>query len=185
MGIALAMSNQSMRRAVFLDRDGVINRVTLRNGKPYPPNSVAALDILPGVHEALLRLKNAGFMLIVVSNQPDVARGTTTREAVETIHERLADSLPIDRFMVCYHDTSDNCDCRKPRPGMLLASAKELLIDLTKSYMVGDRWRDIEAGNRAGCKTLFIDSGYLEESPHGYDFRVASLLEAASIILDT
>jgi D-glycero-D-manno-heptose 1,7-bisphosphate phosphatase len=172
------------RRAVFLDRDGVINRVTLRYGKPYPPSSVASLEVLPGVAEALGRLKNAGFMLIVVSNQPDVARGTAKREVVETIHARLADTLPIDRFMVCYHDTPDNCDCRKPRPGMLLSSAKELNIDLAASYLVGDRWRDIEAGKRAGCRTLFIDSGYLEEQPLDYDFRVASLAEAAAVILD-
>jgi D-glycero-D-manno-heptose 1,7-bisphosphate phosphatase len=172
------------RRAVFLDRDGVINRVALRDGKPYPPSSVAALEVLPGVAEALGRLKNAGFMLIVVSNQPDIARGTTKREVVETIHARLADTLPIDRFVVCYHDTHDDCDCRKPRPGMLLASAKELNIDLAASYMVGDRWRDIEAGKRAGCKTLFIDSGYAEQLPRDYDFRVASLAEAAALILE-
>jgi D-glycero-D-manno-heptose 1,7-bisphosphate phosphatase len=172
------------RRAVFLDRDGVINRVTLRDGKPYPPSSVASLEVLPGVAEALGRLRSAGFILIVVSNQPDVARGTIKREVVETIHARLADTLPIDRFMICYHDTPDNCDCRKPRPGMLLTSAKELNIDLAASYLVGDRWRDIEAGKRAGCRTLFIDSGYLEEQPLDYDFRVASLAEAAAVILD-
>jgi len=171
------------RRAVFLDRDGVINRVTVRDGKPYPPSSAAVLELLPGVAGALEQLKGAGFVLIVVSNQPDVARGTTTREVVETIHARLADTLPIDRFMVCYHDTFDNCECRKPRPGMLLASAKEMQIDLAASYMVGDRWRDMEAGKRAGCKTFFIDYGYDEEPPRNYDFRVASLAEATTVIL--
>lgn len=172
------------RRAVFLDRDGVINRVILRDGNPCPPNSLAALEILPGVAEALERLKSAGFILIVVSNQPDVARGTTKREVVETIHAHLANALPIDGFMVCYHDTPDDCSCRKPRPGMLFASARELDLDLAKSYMIGDRWRDIEAGRRAGCKTLFIDCGYAEEAPRDYDFRVESLTEAASVILD-
>jgi D-glycero-D-manno-heptose 1,7-bisphosphate phosphatase len=141
------------------------------------------LELLPGVADALEQLKRAGFVLIVVSNQPDVARGTTTREVVEQIHARLADTLPIDRFMVCYHDTADNCECRKPRAGMLLASAKELQLDLAASYMVGDRWRDMEAGKRVGCKTLFIDYGYDEEPPAEYDFRVASLAEAASVIL--
>ncbi len=171
------------RRAVFLDRDGVINRAPVRDGKPRPPESVAALEVLPGVAGALEQLKKAGFMLIVVTNQPDVARGATTREVVETIHARLIDTLPIDRFMVCYHDTADGCDCRKPRAGMLLACAKELQIDLSESYMVGDRWRDIEAGRRAGCRTLFVDHGYSEEPPRDYDFRVASLAEAASVIL--
>jgi D-glycero-D-manno-heptose 1,7-bisphosphate phosphatase len=172
-----------IRRAVFLDRDGVLNRATVRDKKPYPPDSLAALELLPGVPAALDQLKNAGFVLIVVSNQPDVARGTITREIVEAIHARLADLLPIDRFMVCYHDTPDDCNCRKPRPGMLLASAKDLHINLTESYMVGDRWRDIEAGKRAGCKTFFIDYGYDEEQPADYDFRVASLAEAARLIL--
>jgi D-glycero-D-manno-heptose 1,7-bisphosphate phosphatase len=170
-------------RAVFLDRDGVINRAPVRNGKPYPPASLAELEILPGVADALERLKKAGFMLIVVTNQPDVARGTTTREVVETIHAHLEDTLPIDRIVVCYHDTADQCDCRKPRPGMLLACAKEFQIDLAASYMVGDRWRDIEAGRCAGCKTIFVDYGYDEEPPKGYDFRVGSLAEAASVIL--
>jgi D-glycero-D-manno-heptose 1,7-bisphosphate phosphatase len=173
-----------IRRAVFLDRDGVINRATMHNGKPYPPSSTAMLELLPGVAEALGQLKNAGFVLIVVSNQPDVARGTTTREVVEAIHARLADILPIDRFMVCYHDTRDNCDCRKPKAGMLLVSAREFQIDLAASYMVGDRWRDMEAGRRAGCKTFFIDYGYDEEQPSDYDFRVASLAEAVSVILN-
>lgn len=171
------------RRAVFLDRDGVINRASVHNGKPYPPRSVAEVEFLPGVAEALQALKSAGFILVVVSNQPDVARGTTTREGVETINARLAATLPIDRFMVCYHDTADNCECRKPRAGMLLAVAQEFEIDLAASYMVGDRWRDTEAGKRAGCKTFFIDYGYDEEPPRDYDFRVASLSEAASVIL--
>jgi D-glycero-D-manno-heptose 1,7-bisphosphate phosphatase len=173
----------SGQRAVFLDRDGVINRAPVRDGTPHPPASVTELEILPGVAGALEQLKKAGFMLIVVTNQPDVARGTTTREAVEAIHAHLADTLPIDRFVVCYHDTADECDCRKPRAGMLLACAKDLQIDLARSYMVGDRWRDLEAGRRAGCKTFFIDYGYDEERPRDYDFRVASLAEAASVIL--
>jgi D-glycero-D-manno-heptose 1,7-bisphosphate phosphatase len=170
-------------RAVFLDRDGVINRALVKEGRPYPPISEAELQILPGVESALQRLKSAGFLLIVATNQPDVARGTITREAVEKIHERLAKTLPIDCFVVCYHDAVDRCDCRKPQPGMLLAAAGDLDIELAGSYMVGDRWRDIEAGKRAGCKTFFVDYGYSEEQPSDYDFRVASLDEAASVIL--
>jgi D-glycero-D-manno-heptose 1,7-bisphosphate phosphatase len=176
-------SSGTGRRAVFLDRDGVINRAAVSNGKPYPPASVDALEILPGVADALQRLKSAGFLLIVVTNQPDVARGATTRDVVEKIHARLANALPIDRFVVCYHDAVDRCDCRKPQPGMLLASAKDLQIDLAASYMVGDRWRDVEAGRRAGCRTFFVDYGYKEEQPRDYDFRVASLAEAATVIL--
>ncbi|MEO7145005.1 MAG: HAD-IIIA family hydrolase, partial [Bryobacteraceae bacterium] len=112
-----------MNKAVFLDRDGVLNRAVLRDGKPYPPASVDELEILPDAAEALGRLKQAGFLLLVVTNQPDVARGAQTRAAVEAMHAALARALPIDGFFVCYHDDADGCDCRKPRPGLLLQAA--------------------------------------------------------------
>ena len=171
------------RRAVFLDRDGVLNRAVVRDGKPYPPRSLEELEILPGVVEAMRGLKEAGFVLVVVSNQPDVARGTTPKATVEAINSYLAERLPIDRFIMCYHDSSDGCDCRKPNPGMLFAGAREFDIDLASSYMVGDRWRDVEAGIGAGCKTIFIDCGYNEQRPQLCDFLVSSMQEAASIIL--
>lgn len=172
-----------MRRVVFLDRDGVINRAIVREGKPYPPSSLASTEILPGVPEALAALHVADWMLIVVSNQPDVARGTALRTEVEAINRHLQDLLPIDEFRTCYHDTGDGCDCRKPLPGSLLSAAREHGIDLGASYMVGDRWRDVEAGMRAGCKTVFIDYGYAERQPQSYDYKVQSLQEAAGIIL--
>lgn len=171
------------RRAVFLDRDGVLNRALMREGKPYPPASIAEVEILPGVVEALKGLKEAGFVLIVVSNQPDAARGTTPKETVEAINAFLANRLPVDRFIMCYHDNGDGCDCRKPRPGMLLAGAKEFDVDLAASFMVGDRWRDVEAGIAAGCKTIFIDYGYTEKVPQTYDYRVFSTYEAVMYIL--
>ena len=172
-----------MRRAVFLDRDGVLNRAVVRDGKPYPPASVAEMEILPGVPSAMAALHDAGFMLIVVTNQPDVARGTTPRAVVESINERLSSELPIDEFRTCYHDSSDNCDCRKPRPGAMIAAAARHGIDLAGSYMVGDRWRDMEAGQRAGCRTIFVDYGYAERQPESIHHRVRSLEEAARIIL--
>jgi transaldolase len=155
------------RRAVFLDRDGVLNCAVVRES----------------VVEALRRLKEAGFVLVVVSNQPDVANGTTPKVTVEAINAYLAERLPIDRFIMCYHDDGDNCDCRKPRSGMLLAGARELDVDLASSYMVGDRWRDVKAGIGAGCKTVFIDYGYDEKQPESFDYRASSLLDAATIIL--
>jgi D-glycero-D-manno-heptose 1,7-bisphosphate phosphatase len=178
-----------MRRAVFLDRDGVINRAVVRAGKPYPPASLGELELLPGVPAAMHRLREAGFRLIVVTNQPDVARGTTERAAVEAIHRGLQlggagrPPLPIDRFEVCYHDDADLCGCRKPEPGMLLNAARDEGIDLAASYMVGDRWRDIEAGRRAGCVALFIDYGYDEAEGRAPDARFPSLAEAADWIL--
>ncbi|MCP5196289.1 MAG: HAD family hydrolase [Gammaproteobacteria bacterium] len=173
------------RRAVFLDRDGVINRAVVREGKPYPPASLAELDILPGVLEALQQLRQAGFLLVVATNQPDVARGTTPRAMVEAIHQHLYKQLPLDDIRVCYHDNNEHCHCRKPKPGLLLDAARDWHIDLQQSFMIGDRWRDIDAGQQAGCQTLFIDYGYTEKQPERCDYRVASLLDATRIILET
>ena len=180
---ALAGLQMNNGRAVFLDRDGVINRALVREGKPYPPDTLAQLEVLPGVPEALARLKAAGYQLIVVTNQPDVARGRQTRAAVEEMHQALAAQLPIDAFQVCYHDDADRCACRKPAPGLLLAAARDWQLDLSASYLVGDRWRDVEAGRRAGCATILIDYGYAEPAGSPPDARVRSLPEAVDWIL--
>ena len=172
-----------MRRAVFLDRDGVINRAIVHDGRPYPPASLAEVEVLPGVSDALGVLHDKGFMLIVVTNQPDVARGTTKKDTVEKIHASLAAELKIDEFRVCYHDNEDRCDCRKPKAGALIAASKKHGVDLGGSYMVGDRWRDIQAGQAAGCKTIFIDYGYQEKQPKSPDYRCSSLTEAAAFII--
>jgi D-glycero-D-manno-heptose 1,7-bisphosphate phosphatase len=171
------------RRAVFLDRDGVLNRARVVDGRPYPPRSAEELEVLPGVVNALQALRRAGYLLIVATNQPDVGRRATSREAVDAIHERLRAQLPLDDIRACFHDDADDCKCRKPRPGMLLDSANAYSIDLAGSFMIGDRWRDIEAGRRAGCKTFFIDYGYAEKQPEQFDYRVHSLPEAAAFIL--
>jgi len=168
-------------RAVFLDRDGVLNRAFVRGGKPYPPASLAELEIVPDAAPALARLKAAGYVLVVVTNQPDIARGTTTRAAVDEIHTRMAAMLPIDEFRVCPHDDRDACACRKPRPGLLLDPPT---TDVAASVMVGDRWRDIEAGRAAGCRaTILVDCDYDEEIRSEPDARVTSLSEAAEWIL--
>jgi D-glycero-D-manno-heptose 1,7-bisphosphate phosphatase len=172
------------RAAVFMDRDGVINRAFVRGGVPHPPDSVDALEILPHVPQALNSLKAQGYSLIVVTNQPDVARGSFSLVAVERIHRRLESELTLDAIFTCFHDCADGCDCRKPRPGLLLKAAQALGIDLSSSFMVGDRSSDMEAGRRAGCSTLFVDyGGYGEAPPPHFDFRVGSLLEASRIIL--
>jgi len=172
-----------MKRAVFLDRDGVLNRAYVRNGSSHPPASVAQLELLPGVQEACAALRAAGFLLIVATNQPDVARGTQTREAVEAIHQAIAAQISLDEFRVCYHSDDDGCECRKPQPGMLRAAAAERGIDLGESYMVGDRWRDMLAGASAGCKTVLIEYGYSEAARCSPDHRAQSLREAAAWIL--
>ena len=173
----------STRRAVFLDRDGVINRALVRDGKPYAPDRIEDLEILPGVSEALARLRDAGFRLVVVTNQPDVARGKLRREVVDAMHASLAAALPLDEFRVCLHDDEDACRCRKPEPGLLEDAARDAGLSLPDSFMVGDRWRDVEAGRRAGCTTIFIDREYSERQPDKPDIRVSSLSEAADWIL--
>jgi D-glycero-D-manno-heptose 1,7-bisphosphate phosphatase len=156
-----------------------------REAKPYPPRSPTEFEILPEVPAACARLKAAGFLLIVATNQPDVGRGTLKREIVETIHAEMCRRLPIDRVEVCYHpgQGASECDCRKPKPGMLLRAAKGLGIDLAQSWMVGDRWRDIDCGHAAGCRTIFINRGYAEELRQKPDFSAGNLAEAADIIL--
>ena len=173
------------RRAIFLDRDGVINRPLIRDGKPFPPASVDEFEILAGVTEACEALKGLGFLLVVATNQPDVGRGTLVREQVETVHRWLLQQLPIDRLMVCFHGGAafnDPCDCRKPQPGMLLEAAEALKIDLARSFMIGDRWRDVDCGFNAGCQTIFIDWGYEEKLNRDPDFRARDLLGAAQLI---
>lgn len=172
-----------MKRAVFLDRDGVINKAFVRNGVPHPPPTINEVEILPGVFEALSELRAANYLLIVITNQPDVARGTVNRTNVESINEYLASRLPLDEFRTCFHDNKDCCSCRKPKPGSIYSAAVEYEIDLSKSFMIGDRWRDIDAGIAAGCTTFFINYGYEEKITNAPDFIVSSLMEVKNIIL--
>jgi len=172
-----------MNRAVFIDRDGVINRATVKDGRPYPPMSLEEFELLPGVTEATKALSQAAFKLVVVTNQPDVATGIQKRSVVETMHQTIRKSLPLDSIKVCYHVDDNGCHCRKPLPGMLLDAASELSLDLSKSFMIGDRWRDVEAGKAAGCKTILVESAYSEKSAQNPDAVVSSLLEASQLIL--
>ena len=172
-----------VKRAVFLDRDGVLNANLERDGRPVAPTSLEEFRLLPGVEAAIGRLKQAGFLLVVVTNQPDVSSGRTPRTVVEAMHAHLRQILPIDDIKVCYHRDEDRCACRKPLPGLINEAAEEHDIDRSRSYLVGDRWRDIEAGRRAGCTTILIDYGYPQDGPMQPDKVVASLTEAADFIL--
>jgi D-glycero-D-manno-heptose 1,7-bisphosphate phosphatase len=171
------------RRAVFLDRDGVLNRGIVREGRPHPPVAVDEVEILPGVAEACRDLARAGLLLIGATNQPDVARGTQTREEVLRINERLLRSLPLLEIRTCFHDDADGCACRKPKPGLLLEAAREHDIDLRQSFMVGDRWTDVAAGRAAGCLTFLITAPYNERDHCPPDHDVADLKDAAGRIV--
>jgi len=173
-----------MRPAVFLDRDGVLNEAVVRDGKPYPPAGPDEVVLCGGAPEAARALHDAGFALVVVTNQPDVARGTTPRAVVDAINARLLERLPLDDVLVCAHDERDACECRKPKPGLIREGARRHGVDLARSYLVGDRWRDVEAGAAAGCRTVLVDRGYAERpSSVAPDARVASVLEAARWII--
>jgi D-glycero-D-manno-heptose 1,7-bisphosphate phosphatase len=179
-------NTRALKRAVFLDRDGVVIEAAVRDGKPYPPTNADSMRIPAGTRNVLARLKECGYLLVVVTNQPDVARGRQTREAVDEMNRRLQAELPLDDVLTCYHDDADDCECRKPQPGLIHRAAQRYGIDLSESYLIGDRWRDIDAGANAGCKTILIDHGYSERAPASTpDARVGSLSDAVEWIFRT
>lgn len=174
----------TLKRAVFLDRDGVLNEAIIKNGKPYPPQNLSELKIITDVPKALSELRKHDFLLIVITNQPDVARSVTKKEDVDKINFVLQQELLLDAVFTCYHDDKDNCPCRKPLPGLLLQAAKKYNIDLAKSFMIGDRWKDIEAGRNSGCKTIWLKSNYNEPTPEkNADFVAHSMYEASEWII--
>jgi D-glycero-D-manno-heptose 1,7-bisphosphate phosphatase len=175
------------KRAVFLDRDGVLNRSLVRDGLPFPPAKVEELELYPEVIDGCAQLKEAGFLLVVVTNQPDVGRGTQSREIVEAMHARLRTDIPsLGAIEVCFHAGSaygDPCDCRKPKPGMLVRAAAAHAIDLSQSFLIGDRWRDVDCAHAAGCRAVFIDHGYREPLREKPDFTVSNFGDAVRAIL--
>jgi D-glycero-D-manno-heptose 1,7-bisphosphate phosphatase len=171
--------------AVFLDRDGVIVVPEFRDRRSFAPRRLADFRLYPEAAVSLRRLKRAGFLLAVVTNQPDVGNGLISRSEVDAMHAIMTRELPVDAIKACFHRQEDGCACRKPRPGMLIEAARELGIDLGRSFMVGDRHSDVEAGRAAGCATVLIDLGYAEPAPSAPDYIVSSIAQAADVILDT
>ena len=172
-----------MNKAVFLDRDGVVNKAIVKDRKPYPPADLSELEILPQVADGISMLKNMGYKIIVITNQPDVARGTMSKVRVDEINESLKGTLNIDEVICCFHDEKDNCQCRKPKPGMIFEAASKWDIDISKSFMIGDRWRDIEAGKNADVTSILIDYDYDEKKVEP-DFLCADFKSAVEYILN-
>jgi D-glycero-D-manno-heptose 1,7-bisphosphate phosphatase len=169
---------------VFLDRDGVLNEIVFRNGAVGSPRLLSELEVVPHAADSLRELKAAGYLLICTTNQPEIRTKELLPENLEAINAELRRQLPLDDLLMCLHTDADGCDCRKPKPGMLLQAAERYDIDLPASFMVGDRWRDVDAGANAGCTTVFVDGGYDDRTPeHAPDVKVRSLREAASWIL--
>jgi D-glycero-D-manno-heptose 1,7-bisphosphate phosphatase len=171
------------RAAVFLDRDGVIVVPEFRDGRSFAPTALAGYRFYPDAAENLARLKAAGFLLVVVTNQPDVGKGVIPRAVMDEMHRRIVDAMPVDAVKACTHRQTDGCACRKPSPGMLVEAAGELGISFDRSFMVGDRASDVAAGAAVGCRTVFIDLGYVEPGPEEATFTVRSLREATDVIL--
>lgn len=172
-----------MVRAAFLDRDGVLNRAVVRDGRPYAPRTVEDFEILPEAPDAVGRLKAAGYLVIVATNQKDVGAGLMSRDTLDAMHARLAQVLSIDDIRVC--TCIDECPCYKPNPGMLLEAARDWDIDLSASVMIGDRWRDVGAGKNAGCRTIFIDRNYVEALRDTPDIVASDLADAVDKLLDS
>ncbi|MBV8802268.1 MAG: HAD-IIIA family hydrolase [Gammaproteobacteria bacterium] len=172
-----------LKTAIFLDADGVINKAIIKNGKPAAPISLAELEIPNEVKPALDALKEKGFLLICVTNKPDIERGIMTQTNLDSIVAKIRHDLPLDDIYICYHEGSS---CYKPNPGMLLSAAKKWNIDLEDSYMIGDRWSDIAAGQNAGCKTIWINRKYAnEKSPEiPPNYMAFSLMEAKDWIIN-
>ena len=173
-----------MNKCVFLDRDGILNTSVIVNNKPFAPKSVSDLIITPNIKSKLTKLKSNGILLIVITNQPDVSRGTATRESVDQINKALQDYLPLDEIYVCFHDNSDNCKCRKPKPGNIINASKKYNIDLDKSFMIGDRRGDVQAGNSVGLTTIFVDYNYSEEKPLDSNYIVETVPDALDIAIN-
>lgn len=169
-------------KALFLDRDGVVNKARTIGGKSYPPRKIEDFQLLPGVKDALELSKKMGFLNIIITNQPDISNGRTSVEFVEACHKKLLKMVPIDDIYICSHVEEDKCSCRKPKPGMIIAAQKKWDINLEESFLVGDRWKDIEAGQVMKCCCFFINYKYNEPQPKSPYFKVSSLGEAVNKI---
>jgi D-glycero-D-manno-heptose 1,7-bisphosphate phosphatase len=175
----------SLRPAVFLDRDGVLNISEIRDGKPFAPRRLEDFRLFADAAPSVARLRDSGFTLVVVTNQPDIGNHLVDPAIIDQMHAVLSERLGLTEIVVCPHRQGDGCACRKPKPGMLIDSANRLSIDLPACYMVGDRSGDIAAGRAAGCRTIFIDRGYgTDAPPEAPDRIVSSLAEAVAFILD-
>lgn len=166
-----------MVKAVFLDRDGIINVTQVINKKPVAIRAFEQFVFVEGIQKAIDKFIKIGYTIFVVTNQPDISRGKIKIEEVEKINRHILHELPIKKIYMCTHDYYDNCECKKPKAGMLFSAKKEYDVELKSSWIIGDRWSDIEAGKNAGCKTIFVDYGYDEKLKSNPDIIVKNVKE--------
>ena len=174
------MSDSQMKRAVFLDRDGVVNEVVFRNGEVASPRSLEEFTWTEDIQKAINQLKSASFLVFIITNQPDIARKKMDPLFLDQVSKLIHQELPIDEIVVCPHDNQDNCPCRKPKPGMILTLAQKWNIDLSQSFLIGDSWKDMSAGKAANCKTILIQRDYNLETEA--DFKVKNMASATDLI---
>ncbi len=172
-----------MNKAVFLDRDGVINKPIIIDGKCYAPRLLKDFKIFPKVKSDIKKLKNRGFKVFVITNQPDIGNKLLKKKTLNEMHSLLKTKVPIDKIYFCPHTKNDRCKCRKPKPGMIIKASNNLKIRLKESYVIGDRKTDIDAGLKAGCKTIFVNNNYYEKRPTKQEKTVKSLHAAVKYIL--
>lgn len=173
-----------MKKAVFVDRDGVLNEAPVVHGNPISPMEIGEFEIVKDAKVAIELLVNGGFEIVVITNQPEISRGRLELSVLEEMHKTLSSFLGVKNFYVCPHDDLDFCECRKPKSGLITQAVRDLEIDIKSSFLIGDRWKDIEAGKSAGCKCIFIDKGYREKQPSGNFLSVKTLWEAACNIIE-
>lgn len=165
-------------RAFFLDRDGVINKSLLKKGKPLAPREFKQFKIIKNVDKSLIFLKKQGFKNIIITNQPDIKKGLIKNSTSKRINKEIKKKLQIDDIFICKHTDEDNCNCRKPKTGLIKKAKKKWNIDLKKSYLIGDRWRDIFLANKLKINCFYIDKNYKERKPKKYNYKVKNLYAA-------
>jgi D-glycero-D-manno-heptose 1,7-bisphosphate phosphatase len=175
-----------MNRAVFIDRDGIINKAIVVNRKPFSPVDIYEFKILPKAKKALKTFKKLNLMNIIITNQPDIKTGKQLSKDLDKIHNWMMINLDIDEILVCKHDDNDNCNCRKPKTGMIEQAVEKYQINISQSYLIGDRWKDIQCGQKAGCKeNFFVNYNYNETRPKMPYIVVKSLYECSQYLNNT
>ena len=172
-----------MKKAIFLDRDGVLSKTLLINGKSFAPRNLKDFKLFFDAAESTKKLKSAGFMVFVVTNQPDVGRKLISKKVLKKMHDKLKKKTKVDAIYTCTHSQNMNCYCRKPKPGMILEAAKKYKINLKNSFMIGDRPSDITAGQKANCRSIFLDKKYFEKNPENQEATFTNLAQATNYIL--
>lgn len=170
-----------MKRAVFIERDAILNEVRTGPKHQVPPLTLEEFKINQQAKDPLLKLKGAGFVLVATTNQPGLSRGYQSRRELDRMHEVLRRSFPLDDLMVCPHDETDHCPCRKPRPGLLIEAAFKWHLNLDHSFVISDKWQDAEAARTAGCTSVLLKSPWVGQVHH--DFVLPDLKSIADKIL--